>query len=421
MGEVYLGVNPSLNRTAAIKVLRSFQDESLKIRFYNEARVQSNLHHPNIAELYDFQEIEGHLCIFMEYVDGESLEELVKRSFFAVEDALSAFYTVCEAIAFIHRKGILHRDIKAQNIKLDSNGRIKLLDFGIAKDSESQKLTKTGGVIGTPSYIAPEQLSGQTADFQTDIWALGVLLYEMLTGIQPFENDSLMELYKKIQAGSFTPVEKINSAVPREVSRIVECCLNKNRNQRYLNAEELLQEIARVLFEKFNLVKTDLVDSANFTGTSSENYSFERSSTHKTLPNRSKSWLVPVILGSSFAVLLLFGLIGIGIWAMSGGESENRNSGEILIETEKPNGENASETELASTDQNLIELQIDVIAGSAQLIRNGVAVGSTPYNFKARIGEKVDIKLNREGYEEFETQIEVSNRKRFYTFALQKK
>lgn len=429
MGEVYYGVHTSLNRTAAIKVLKSFRDESLKSRFYNEARLQSSLHHPNIAALYDFQEIEGQLCIFMEFVDGESLEDLIERRFFAVEEALSAFHTVCEAIAFIHRKGILHRDIKAQNIKLDSNGRIKLLDFGIAKDAESEKLTKTGGVIGTPSYIAPEQLNSHPADFQTDVWALGILLYEMLTGIQPFKTDSMIELYLKIQDGGFTPVRKINPAVPHEVSQIVECCLKKDRNQRFRTAEEVAQETARVLYEKYNLAKADSLESGNFTPVNSEHSLPGQNSMRQTLPEKKKNWLIPVILGSSFAVLILFGLIGIGLWAVSGGDSGNRKSSvnektnKVLTESkpEKNGDANTSKIEIASTNENLIELQIDVIEGSAQLIRDGVSVGNTPYKFKARTGEKIDITLKREGYKDFDTKIEVSNGKRFYTFALQKK
>ncbi len=147
MGEVYGGVHAKLGRAAAIKVLsENVTDDSFTSRFFNEARLQASLHHPNIATLYDFQEIGGRLCIFMELVDGESLEDLVTRRAFAVEDALKTFLPVVEAIAFIHQNGILHRDIKSQNIKLTSNGTVKLLDFGIAKDSISHSLTQTGGV-----------------------------------------------------------------------------------------------------------------------------------------------------------------------------------------------------------------------------------------------------------------------------------
>ena len=172
MGEVYAGVHEKLGRPAAIKVLgAAANDPTFKSRFFNEARLQANLHHPHIAALYDFQETGDQLLIFMEMVDGESLEDLVSRRAFTVEDALKVFVPICEAIGYIHQHGILHRDIKSQNVKLTSGGQAKLLDFGIAKDSSDQHgLTQTGGVIGTPHYLAPEQLDGKPASPQTDIW-----------------------------------------------------------------------------------------------------------------------------------------------------------------------------------------------------------------------------------------------------------
>ncbi|MBC7795760.1 MAG: serine/threonine protein kinase, partial [Pyrinomonadaceae bacterium] len=246
MGEVYLGVHLQSNNLAAIKVLVNLvSSDSMITRFHNEARVQSGLQHPNIATLYDFKSINGNLCIFMEYIDGESLDDLINRNFFAVEESLMTFHSICEAVSFIHRKGILHRDIKSQNIKLNSKGLIKLLDFGIAKDAENQKLTKTGSVIGTPSYIAPEQFKGKPADFQTDVWALGVLFYEMLTGKHPFRATGIMELCLKIESGEYVPVERANPSVPVEVAGIVKRCLQKEKNRRYQNASELSRETAR--------------------------------------------------------------------------------------------------------------------------------------------------------------------------------
>jgi len=222
MGEVYLGLHEKLGRHAAIKILGSAaKDESFRTRFFNEARLQANLHHPNIATLYDFQQVGDELLIFMEYVDGESLDELVARRAFAVDDALKVFRSICEAVGYIHSNGIIHRDIKAQNVKLRSDGSVKLLDFGIAKDGASHGLTQTGGVIGTPTYLSPEQLRGGNATPQTDVWALGVLLYEMLTGKLPFEGDSIGGLVLKITSEAFEPPDRLNPAVPREVTKIV--------------------------------------------------------------------------------------------------------------------------------------------------------------------------------------------------------
>jgi eukaryotic-like serine/threonine-protein kinase len=428
MGEVYRGVQRNLNRNVAIKILKNVQNESLKLRFHNEARLQSGLHHPNIAALYDFQEIRGQLCIFMEYVDGEGLEDLIKRQFFAVEEALIAFHSICEAVGFIHRNGIVHRDIKAQNIKLNSNGQIRLLDFGIAKDAESRKLTKTGGVIGTPGYIAPEQLDGKAADFQTDVWALGILLYEMLTGTQPFKANALVELCLKIESGEYLPVERANPAVPREITRIVERCLRKDKNQRFRNAGELAQETAQILKNKYGLAMSD---SGAFSRVSEivsrPQKTFQAEQTFvSTPPKKKQDWLFPVFMGSSIAVLFVFGLIGISIWAMSGNAQANKSSNTaksnvILVKRKSDLPKNDSKPMIETADNEAVEVQIDVIEGSAELVRNGENVGKTPFKLKGKIGEKIDIKLRREGYKDFETQIEVSSGKKFYTFAMQKK
>lgn len=426
MGEVYQAVHLSLNRPVAVKVLRNFQaNESLTSRFQNEARVQSAMRHPNIATLYDFKSIDDRLHIFMEYVDGEGLEDLIKRRFFAVEDALLIFHSICEAVGFMHRNGVIHRDIKAQNIKLNSNGIIKLLDFGIAKDAESQKLTKTGGVVGTPGYIAPEQLDGKGSDVQTDVWALGILLYEMLTGTQPFAADALIELCLKIESGEYTPIERANPAVPREVIRIVERCLKKDKNQRYLDANELAHEVGQVLTNRYGYVKTgagnlskNILPSAPLP----ENYPSELANDKYSLvtssPKKSSNWLLPVIAGSAFAVLFVCVLIGIGVWAMSDGAPPS-NLIKVEKKTDAPKNSDKS-IQISTMNGEMIDVQIDVVEGIAELFRNGENIGATPQTIKARVGEKIDIKLRRNGHKDYETQIEVSSRKKFYTFALQK-
>ena len=423
MGEVYRGVHLRFNRVAAIKVLRSpAANDALTTRFHNEARLQSSLHHPNIAALYDFKNVSGKLCIFMEYIDGESLEDLINRRFFAVEDALLAFQSICEAIAFIHRNGILHRDIKSQNIKLDSKGTIKLLDFGIAKDAESQKLTKTGGVIGTPCYIAPEQFDGKPADVQTDVWALGILFYEMLTGVQPFKADTIGALCQKIKSSEFEPVEKLNPAVPGEVSRLVERCLKKDAKQRYLDAGELARETARILANKYGLAAADSKAVA-VVSAPKEEFRDERNFV-QTPPKPPGNRLIPVIFGSAVGVLIVFGLIGISIWAMSGGENSNAaNSNKMLVvkKSDLPKERNKPLIGTASANGESGEVQIDAFEGSAELFRNGENVGKTPLAIKGRVGEKINIKLRREGYKDYETQIEISSGKRNYTFTLQKK
>jgi serine/threonine-protein kinase len=442
MGEVYRGEHTKLGRSAAIKVLLStVTDASFTQRFFNEARLQANLHHPNIAALYDFQEIGGQLCIFMEYVDGVSLEDVVNARSLAVEDALGIFASIVEAVGFIHSHGIVHRDIKSQNVKLTAGGKPKLLDFGIAKDSSAAHgLTQTGGVIGTPHYLAPEQLDGKPATPQADIWALGVLLYEMLTGDMPFQGETLAGLVLKITTAQFAPPETLNPAVSRDVSRIVNRCLKKNLAERYQTTDELLTEVRKVLsgekaatislgktFGLFgkkeekpsvpavlsapqnNYVSNDY-GSNNYAPNdfSSNNYSsIENSTLKKGLP-------LGLIAGvSAIAVVLLFSIVGIGVYLMKSGDGGNV----VANGKTAANGSTAVVIPNAATRQ----IKIDVDEGKAQVYRGNESLGLTPLDLNVRDGEKVALTLKRDGFEDKNVQFETGGGKRVYTFSLKQK
>ncbi len=460
MGEVYHGVHAKLNRPAAIKVLnQTAADESFTSRFFNEAQLQASLHHPNVAALYDFSEINGQLFIFMEFIDGESLEDLVARRAFTVEDSLKTFQSVCDAIAFIHRNGIVHRDIKSQNIKLTADGKVKMLDFGIAKGAKSQNLTQVGGVIGTPHYLAPEQLEGQAGSPQTDIWALGVLLYEMLTGDMPFQAETLASLCLQITTAKFTAPEKLNPAVSREVSRIVARCLKSNVAERYQTVDELLEDVKRVLSgEKqtsktafSNLKKTfGLTDNPAPTKfvTDSPNVDFSSDSTYQS-GNQSYSYetsrdesfsqssqnadvaprklpVMAIAVASTFAVLLVFALIGVGFWAMnsSGGENKtpaNNPSSFVANQKKMPDVKSNQAIVVSSSTSAQRRVLVDVDEGKAKVIRDGQELGSTPFNLETRDGEKVALTLRREGFEDKNVQLEITSSKQAYTFSLKQK
>ena len=450
MGEVYQGVHAKLNRPAAIKVLsESCSDASFATRFFNEARLQASLHHPNIAALYDFQEIGNRLCIFMEFVNGENLEDLVARRAFTVGDAMTTFLPVVEAIAFIHQNGILHRDIKSQNIKLTSGGTVKLLDFGIAKDATSHSLTQAGGVIGTPSYLAPEQLSGTEASVQTDIWALGVLLYEMLTGVEPFKADTIGALCMQITLGNFVAPEKLNSAVPREVSKIVAGCLKKDTSGRYQTAEELREDVRHFLSgEKSNrkaaafsgLKNPFSFSPKNASAGSAEDFSPNHTNSFAR-PNTSDSYSLQtdsnganypisftkklpaakIAVASSLAVVLLFVFIGFGVWLMSGSGAASVSANSTLKTAVEAKDAKTIVVQSAKTTAVQRRVLIDVDEGSAQVFRNSQTVGATPFDLEATEGETVDLTLKRDGFEDKNVQIEVSSRKQVYTFSLKPK
>lgn len=428
MGSVYHGVHRKIDRPAAIKVLSNPADGStFKERFFNEARVQSSLHHPNIATLFDFQESAGRdeFFIVMEYVDGETLDALIGRRYFAVEDALVTFKSICEAVKFIHENNIVHRDIKPQNIKLSSKGTVKLLDFGIAKDAASDGLTRVGGIVGTPNYLAPEQLMGQPASQLTDIWALGVLFYEMLTGAAPFPGSTLAELHGQTSNGRFESVQKLNPAVSSEVAKIVDRCLTADVRQRYQSVDAILADIGAALRRRQHpaapqdhatgirnlLSGTRTLDPDASSGSHGRGFSI---------------WKLSLIGGGGAAVLL--SAVVIGLWAMSGSDP-------VAITNAKPStpklanlGKNASNHGGLSTQSGSPsgvsdprpKALIELTEGVAEVYRDGQLIGNTPVEIEGNENEFVNIMLRRQGYQDYSETIEITTRRKVFTFTLRK-
>lgn len=442
MGSVYHGVHTKINRSAAIKVLPEVASSSNFIeRFFNEARLQSSLHHPNIATLYDFQESGSLLFIVMEYVDGETLDALISRGYFSVEDALMTFEPICDAVAFIHSNNIVHRDIKPQNIKLASNGMVKLLDFGIAKGEVSHGLTRVGGVIGTPTYLAPEQLAGEPATPQSDIWALGVLFYEMLTGTEPFKGTSLNELYFQITTSKFEQPEKLNSVVPPDISRIVSRCLETDRARRYQSVTEILADIQNAkaryqldptanakkgfAFQRKGLMHLGKKDSKADIGTGF---------VEVNEPPKYRGTSAPMVAALGLGGLLVFFVfVGVVIWAISGPTdliSNNVNSKPLpaaiptvasrsgVPAANKLQGQQAAPL-VPTADRPRV--RVEVSQGTADVYRDGQLVGTTPYEIEGAENERVDLTLKRNGFMDVTETIDITTRRKVYTFSLKPK
>ncbi|HEX4947569.1 MAG TPA: serine/threonine-protein kinase [Blastocatellia bacterium] len=240
MGRVYRALQTSCNRVVAVKVLTASDPKAIQ-RALNEARIQQGLRHSNIVEFYEQVEWDGRPCLVMEYVEGVTLAEQLKRGAMPVAQALAVFRQVVSAVAYIHDHDIVHRDIKAANIRLTSDGRAKLLDFGIAKNELTPHLTQTGFVVGTVEYLAPEQINSGRADERSDIWALGVLLFEMVTGKVPFTAKTFGTLYQQINRASFTLPPEL--PIPRNVAKLIARCLKKDPADRFQSAAELLAEV----------------------------------------------------------------------------------------------------------------------------------------------------------------------------------
>ncbi len=253
MGVIYKAEDLKLKRIVAIKFLPESltQDEESKLRFINEAQAASSLQHNNICTIHEVDETrDGKLFIVMDFYEGESLKEKISRGQLDIEEATDIAFQAANGLRQAHEKGILHRDIKPANIFITNNGVVKILDFGLAKFTGNQaKLTKTGSTLGTLSYMSPEQIIGGEADNRTDIWSLGVVLYEMLTGLPPFKGEYEAEVLYSVMNEEPEFISRNRNDAPIKLEQIVDKALNKNRDKRFRTTEEMLNELQIVCDE----------------------------------------------------------------------------------------------------------------------------------------------------------------------------
>lgn len=240
MGVVYLGKDDLLDRKVAIKVLhaRLLNDESLLERFKSEARILSRFHHTNIASLYNFLRFNDTYCMVMEYVDGLALDDLLKNNQrLPANYAASLISQALDGLRYAHDKGIIHRDLKLANLILSNEGTVKIMDFGIARAIGSSRLTSTGRAIGTLDYMSPEQIKGKEGDEKSDIYSLGIVLYELLTGDVPFKADTEYELMKAHLEQKPASVRKHIQDLPSALDKVVLQALEKQPEKRFGNAQ----------------------------------------------------------------------------------------------------------------------------------------------------------------------------------------
>jgi beta-lactam-binding protein with PASTA domain len=248
MANVYLAEDQELGRRVAIKILndRHAADEQFVERFRREAKNAASLSHPNIVSIYDRGEAEGTYYIAMEYLDGRTLKELIVRNGPApIRRAIAYAREVLSALRVAHRQGIVHRDIKPHNVLVDSEGRLKVTDFGIARAGASQ-MTEVGSIIGTAQYLSPEQARGSTVDHRSDIYSLGIVLYELLTGVAPFSGDTPLEIAMKHLSAVPEPPSAKRAEIPEDLDMIVLRALAKDPESRYQSAQEMDADLARV-------------------------------------------------------------------------------------------------------------------------------------------------------------------------------
>ncbi len=249
MGVVYKANQLSLGRLVAMKVLPQHltSDPAFIKRFENEARAIAKLNHPNIVQIHDISHQDELYYYTMEFIEGVPLDEIIyKEGFLPVERAINIIVQVAKALQYAHSQGIVHRDIKPSNIMIDKLSRIKVTDFGLALQERTTRLTMDGGIVGTPEYMSPEQAAGQTATPRSDIYSLGVVFYELLTGKVPFEADSPLMLINKIQNSEPEWPRSINADIPLEIEKVIQTMMAKNTRDRYASCQEVIQDLRRV-------------------------------------------------------------------------------------------------------------------------------------------------------------------------------
>jgi predicted Ser/Thr protein kinase len=251
MAVVYRAVQDPLGRTVAIKALKSSAaaEEHVVTRFEREAKSLANLQHENIIHVYDFHRERGALFIVMEYVQGIDLYDLLEKCGRLPYDVAAIIaMQVARALDYVHYRSIVHRDIKPANVMLSRSGGVKVMDFGIARDqSYGGDLTEAGTGIGTPAYMSPEQVLGDKLDARSDLFSLGVVLYQMVTGKKPFVEDEKRSAMHKIRLEKHIGVRKLNPDIPRELERIIDRCLEKNPRERWRSAQHMVMALERFL------------------------------------------------------------------------------------------------------------------------------------------------------------------------------
>ena len=248
MGVVYQAEDTKLRRTVALKFppIDQLAGEEEKARFVREAQAAAALNHPNICTVYEIDEADGHTFIAMEFVAGQSIKDKAREGPLPVDEALDIAIQAARGLQAAHEQGIVHRDIKGANLMVTGQGQVKVMDFGLAQVGDRSQLTKSGTTLGTPSYMSPEQAQAQPTDRRTDIWSLGVVLYEMLTGQLPFKGDVEAAVAYAVVNTEPEPPTALRSGLPLELDPIVDKALAKDPEQRYQHVEDMLVDLRAV-------------------------------------------------------------------------------------------------------------------------------------------------------------------------------
>lgn len=423
MGEVFRAVHSRSGQVAAVKFLSGGDDLSPEARakwrqrFIHEARVQESLRHPHLAAFYEWHEAGATPCIVMELVDGQALASRLQSGPLALPETLAIFQQVVEAVAFMHSRGVIHRDIKSGNIKINSRGEVKLLDFGIAKTGDTPRLTSTGAFVGTLQYLSPEQVKGAEADARCDVWALGALFYEMLSGRPPFEAATWGELLEKVARAQVQP---LGPSVPREVDAVVRRCLQKQPQARFADATQLLHALSIPAPQSKKVNDGPIIRPRART-----NAPLFASLCGAGLLVSGAAWLLWPRTTVPFNPVHPDGVQRTPS-PLSTDEPLTPNSGDdgSLANNSAVKDNNSGASPMSGDRFNSSDLKtitVDVFEGASEtrVARDGQFVGRAPCQFKARVGDTLDLDLSRPGFQDQHVAITVTGSRDRYSFNME--
>ena len=360
MGIVYKAFDPQIDREVALKILRKdrLTDDEFAQRFFKEAKAIGRLSHPNIVTVYDVGQDHGTIYIAMEFLEGRPLDEAIKEDKLKITDIGSIGAQIAEALNYAHQKGVIHRDIKPANIILNSDGRIKITDFGIAQIEDLLTIhqTQAGAILGTPVYMSPEQVNAQPVNGRSDLYALGVILYELLTGSKPFTGKNFTAIFAAIiNSRPAVPVE-IVSGISKAQSELIMKSINKEPDRRFQTGREMAEAL-----------------KSTFTDSQSDKSFFK-------IISKQRSNLLGVFLITVLVVAIMAG----GIYYY------------INFMHTKPEP-------VVNIKKNAV-LQIDSTPDGAQVFMNNLFKGKTPLILKLPLG-KYEIRMSLPEYYEWEAEL----------------
>ena len=376
MADVFLAIDTILNRHVAIKILRSDQstDAISILRFEREAQAATTLAHPNIVEIYDVGEYKNRHYIVMEYVAGKTLKKVIRdRAPLLNLEAVDTMKQLTSAVAEAHKRGIIHRDIKPQNVIVKSDGSLKILDFGIATAKGSAQLTQANNVMGSVHYLAPELAKGEPASPQSDIYALGIVFYEMLTGDVPFKADQAVQIALQHMREPMPSVRKANPNVPQSVENIIIRATAKNPRLRYQSCDEMLKDLEKCMLpEHQNDKPLSLNDPIDKTPTKQEKEDTKVGVTRSTSLSRVANKRTKIYIT---AILVLFAMFAVIVGLFLAGILPPKSKNVTV-----PNVSNMDIAQATSALENE-DLEVDTDNITYQLSKDsieGVVIGTEP-------------------------------------------